>query len=58
MENINFNFEKFVEDIEQKDTVARKRKMALQQQQDAWAARRRLNALYRENPHNRIHVKR
>ena len=57
MENINFNFEKFVKDIEQRRSTSQDENVELQRRLDAWEPRRRLNALYRENPHNRIYIK-
>ena len=58
MENINFNFEKFVKDLEKKSSAELERKKALHEKQKAWTARRRLNRLYMENHHNRMRVER
>ena len=54
MENLNFNFDKFVDDIEKKEAVDNVRKQKLMNAERAWEARRRLNALYREKFSNRI----
>ncbi len=58
MENINFNFEKFVEDIDNKSSAELERRRALQGNEDAWKARRLLNRLYMENHHSRMRVER
>ena len=58
MENMHFNFNKFVEDIEKREKTRNDSNRVLQAQLDAWKARRKLEALYREKSHNRIYSKR
>ncbi len=58
MENINFNFEKFIKDLSLSEEKAKEKKVTLKKQDNAWSARRLLDRLYRETPHNRIRIKR
>lgn len=57
MENLSFEFDKFVEDIEKRESAARERAAQLQMQQREWSARRMLDQLYREKTGNRIFFK-
>ena len=57
MENINFNFDKFVDDLERKETHVREEKKAYQESVKSWEPRRLLDRLYREKANNRIYIK-
>ena len=53
MSKQEFQFDKFMKDIEEKERLQRERKEALNQEEDNWSTRD-LNRRYREHPHNRI----
>ena len=53
MSEFNFQFDKFMKDIEEKERLQRERKEALDREESQWSVRD-LTRRYREHPHNRI----
>ena len=53
MSNQNFQFDKFVRDLEERERLRNERRETLTQQEEEWQTRE-LDKRYREHPHNRI----
>lgn len=56
MSEQQFQFDKFVKDLEERERLQQERKEALENQEESWHTRE-LNQKYREHPHNRIVVR-
>ena len=56
MSEQNFKFDKFVQDLEQRERLQRERKELLDHQEEDWSMRE-LNRRYRERSHERIVIR-
>tara|TARA_B100000131_G_scaffold322823_1_gene378247 strand:- start:5699 stop:5881 length:183 start_codon:yes stop_codon:yes gene_type:complete len=53
MSEKSFQFDKFVQDLEERERLQNERREMLERQEEEWQVRE-LNRRYREHPHNRI----